>query len=69
MVSHHLAKFIGHRECGSADIMFLVVAEPDSTCFCLNMSYCLSLSSAHGLKANAYSVNKFHIGHTHLKEK
>ena len=27
MVSHHPAKFGGHRHCGSGDIMFLVAEE------------------------------------------
>ena len=32
MISHHLAKFGGHRRCGSRDIMFLVAKEeiPDA---------------------------------------
>ena len=37
MVSHHLAKFGGHRHCGSGDVMFLVVEGQDSTCPCLNL--------------------------------
>ena len=36
MVNHHPAKFGGHRQCGSGDIILLVVEEHVSTCFCLN---------------------------------
>ena len=32
MVSHHPAKFSGHRHCVSRDIMFIVVEGQDSTC-------------------------------------
>ena len=42
MVSHHPAKFGGHRHSASGDIMFLVVERHDSTCSRLN-HYCLSL--------------------------
>ena len=31
IVSHHPAKFGGHRHCGSGDIIFLVVEEKDTT--------------------------------------
>ena len=30
--SHHPAQFGGHRNCGSGDMMFLVVEGQDSTC-------------------------------------
>ena len=30
--SHHPAKFGGHRNCGSGDMMFLVIEGQDSTC-------------------------------------
>ena len=36
MVSHHLAKIVGHRQCGSGDIMFSVVEEQYSTSSHLN---------------------------------
>ena len=36
MVSKQPAKFGGHRQCGSGDIMFLVIDEQDSTYSCLN---------------------------------
>ena len=32
MVSHHPAKFGGHRHCGSGDIMFSVAKEENSRC-------------------------------------
>ena len=32
MVSHHPAKFGGHRHCGSGDIMFLFAEEENSRC-------------------------------------
>ena len=31
IVNHHLAKFGGHRQCGSRDIMLLVADKQDST--------------------------------------
>ena len=34
IVSHHSAKFGGHKHCGKGDEMFLVVQEEDSICFC-----------------------------------
>ena len=40
MVSHHPARFSGHRQCGIGDAMFLVVEEQDS------ISHMLSLKSA-----------------------
>ena len=49
MVSHHIAKFGGHRKCGSGDIMFLLVEEQDSTCPLLNPSVLL-IAKAHGVK-------------------
>ena len=35
-VSHHPAKFGGHRHYGSGDRMFLVVEVQDSSCRCFN---------------------------------
>ena len=32
MVCHHPERFGGHRQCGSGDIMFLVVKKEDSSC-------------------------------------
>ena len=32
MVSHHPAKFGGHKHCGNRDKMILAVEEQDSTC-------------------------------------
>ena len=34
MVRHHPAKFGDHGDCGTGNIMLLVVKEQDSTCFC-----------------------------------
>ena len=48
MVSHHLAKFGGHRHCGSGDMMFLVVEEQGSTCPCFNIPL-LIISKGHGM--------------------
>ena len=36
MLSHHPAKFVGHRHCGSGDIMFLVAEEENCRCSCFN---------------------------------
>ena len=36
MVSHHPAKFGGHRHCDSGDMMFLVSKEENSSCSCFN---------------------------------
>ena len=47
MVSHQPAKFGGHRHCGIEDT-FLVVAEQDSTCPCLNPPL-LFTSEVHGM--------------------
>ena len=33
MLSHHPAKFVGHRHCGSGDIMFLVAEEENCRCY------------------------------------
>ena len=41
MVSHHPAKFGGHRHCGSGDIMLLVAEEENSKCSRFNPPYCL----------------------------
>ena len=48
MVSHHLATFCGHSNCGSGDMMFLVVKEQDFICFRLN-STLLFISKAYNL--------------------
>ena len=50
MVSHHCAKFGGHRHCCSGDL-FLVVEEEDSRCSRFN-SPSLFISKEHGLKAH-----------------
>ena len=42
MVSHHPAKFSGHRHYGSGNIVFLVVEEQDPNP-CFNHHQCLSL--------------------------
>ena len=42
MVSQHPAKFGGSRLCGSANIMFTVVEEQDSTCFSLGTWHVMS---------------------------
>ena len=49
MVSHHPAKFGGHRHCGSGDVMSLVVEEEDLRCSCSNPQL-LFISKGHGLK-------------------
>ena len=41
MVSHHLTKFGGHRQCGSGDMMFLVVERQHT--LALVCHYCLPL--------------------------
>ena len=51
MVSHHPAKFGGHRHCGSGDTMFLVVEGQDSTCPRLNPPL-LFISKAHGMSCS-----------------
>ena len=56
MVSHHPAKFDGHRHCGSGDLMFLVVEEQDSTCLRFNPPL-LFISKGHGLKAHGMSYS------------
>ena len=53
MVSHHAAKFGGHRHCGSGD-MFLVVEGEDSSCSRLNPPL-LFISKGHGLTAHIIS--------------
>ena len=64
MISHHPAKFDGHRQCGSREIMFLVVAWQDSSALAysrapppppLSPHYCLSLSIPHDLKTQNIS--------------
>ena len=62
IVSHHCAKFIGHRRCGSGDIKFLVVEEEDSRRSC-----CLSLKDI-AWKHMAYHINYSDPGLTHLKQ-
>ena len=49
-MSHHPAKFSGHRNCGSEDIMLLVVKEQDSIYPCLNPPL-LFISKTHGFEA------------------
>ena len=51
MVSHHPAKFGGHRHSASGDIMFLVVERHDSTCSRLNPPL-LFISKAHGISSS-----------------
>ena len=54
MVSHHPAKFGGHRHCGCG--VFLVAEEQDSTCSRLNPTL-LTNSKIHGLKAHGLSYS------------
>ena len=54
MVSHHLAKFGGHRHCGSGDIMFLLAEEENSRCFRFS-PLIRFISKGHGLKAHDIS--------------
>ena len=48
MVSHHLAKFGGHRYCGGA-VMFLIVKEHNSTCLFKSSK---KISEADSMKAH-----------------
>ena len=54
MVSHHSAKFGGHRHCGSGDIMFLVAKEENYRWSHFNPPL-LFISKGHGLKAHSKS--------------
>ena len=54
MVSHHPAKFGGHRHCGSGDMIFLVAEEENSKCSCFNLPL-LFISKGHWLKAHGIS--------------
>ena len=67
MLSHHPAKFGGHRHCGSGDRMLLVVAEDDSRCYCFNPPL-LFISKDMGCKHSAYHINNYDLGHTHSKK-
>ena len=49
MVSHHPAKFGGHRHCGSGDMMFVVVEGQESTCPRLDSPLLLISNNAHGI--------------------
>ena len=53
MVSHHPAKFGGHRHCGSGN-MFLVGKEENSRCSRFNPPL-LFTSKGHGLQAHDIS--------------
>ena len=53
MVTHHLAKFGGHRHRDRGD-MFLVVKEPNCTCSRLNPPV-LFIFKGHGLKVHDIS--------------
>ena len=57
------AKFGGRRHCGSGDMMLLVVAEQDSSCFCVNPPLWF-ISKAHGMKTRGMPFDKFSPGHT-----
>ena len=57
MITHQYAKFGGHSHCGSADTMFLVVEEQDSTCSRLNSQ-----------SKKACHINKSYPGYTRLKQ-
>ena len=47
MVSHHFAKFGGHRRSGSVDIMFLVAKEENSKCSRFNPPLLFNLQAYH----------------------
>ena len=51
MLSHHPAKFGGHRLCGSGDKMFLVAEKEDCRCFHFNPPL-LYISKGYDLKAH-----------------
>ena len=60
MVSHHPAKFGDDRNCGSGDLMFLVVQEENSRCSRFNPLLLfnpplLFISKGHVLKAHSIS--------------
>ena len=77
MISHHPAKFDGHRQCGSREIMFLVVAWQDSSALAYSPPpppsplapitvylYLYHMTWKH----RTYHVDKSHIGYTRLKQ-
>ena len=68
MVSHHSAKFGGHRHCGSRGIMLLVAEEENSRCSCIDAIYyyCLFLKNM-SWKHTAYHISSG-PGHTHSKQ-
>ena len=67
MVSHHPAKFCGHRHCDSGDIMLLVAEEENSRCSRFNPPL-LFISIGHWLKAQTYQVINSNPGHTRSKQ-
>ena len=56
MISQNLAKFDGHRQCGSGNL-FLVVEQHDSLCSGLNPPL-LFISTAHGIFLKFYNKEK-----------
>ena len=62
MVSHHPAKFVGYRHCGSGDIMFLTAEEENSRCPRFN-PLLLLISKGH----TGYQIINSDPGHTHSK--
>ena len=67
MVSHHPAKFGGHRDCGSGDMMFLVLERKHSACPHFNLPL-LFISKGHGLKAHGSNLIISNLGHTRLNQ-
>ena len=63
MVSDHPVKFGGYRQCGSGDIILLVVEEQIHHCW-----FTGNLSKAYGLKAHGIHIHESNIGHKHLKQ-
>ena len=56
MISHHPAKFVDYRHCGSGDIMFLVTEKENSRCLSSGFNPpLLFISKGHGLKAHSIS--------------
>ena len=55
MISHHPAKFVEHRYCGSGDIMFLVTEKENSRSLSGFNPPLLFISKGHGLKAHSIS--------------
>ena len=56
MISHHPAKFGGHRHCGRG-VKFLVAEELDSTCSCLKPRLLFISKRDDGLKARGVSYS------------